>query len=206
MVKKRGFTLIELVLVVALIGILTMLAIPSFSSSANYTHKNITNVTHKIFANAIEYWSKDNINPIQKPANFKSINSQGHTVGDYISNPEILKDTNLVEKEEKINFAGKEKIVKVLEEDADKKNVVNVHFEDGVLHTIYKEDNGELNQDISIVFKVFEDIEYNKEAQSTTVSEQLKAQNMLVYTDDYSKENAGYEEYIYKKPKKEPKE
>lgn len=195
-IKKRGFTIIEMTLVVAILSILILLAVPSFKSSANYMHKNSTNTIHKVLANAIEYWSKDNINPIQKPANFNSINSQGHTVIEYLSNKDIIKDTNLkIEKKEvTINERGDKKTVQYTTVDSSATGVVDVIFEDGVLHTIFINDDGTHNDDISVVFKVFDDLEYDKASNKVTGQKTLKEKNMLLYDI--------YKEFTYSNPDK----
>ena len=70
--KSGGFTLVELITVVVILGILLMMVVPTMSETRDGVGKNQANTTHKIFVNAIDYWVKDNINPAQRPANFFS--------------------------------------------------------------------------------------------------------------------------------------
>ena len=93
--KSRGFTLVELITVVVILGILLMMVVPTMSETKDGVSKNQTNTIHKIFVNAIDYWIKDNINPAQRPANFFSKNSQGKNVLDYISVKDVFDSTNI---------------------------------------------------------------------------------------------------------------
>ena len=83
--KSGGFTLVELITVVVILGILLMMVVPTMSETRDGVGRNQANTTHKIFVNAIDYWIKDNIKPAQTPENFFIKNSQRKNVVDYIS-------------------------------------------------------------------------------------------------------------------------
>lgn len=92
--RKNAFTFIELLIVVAILGLLLMIASPSFVQSRQFHQKNMVNTTNKVLISAINYWIKDNIDPSQRPSDFNSRNSQGKAVFEYISNREILSTKN----------------------------------------------------------------------------------------------------------------
>ena len=60
MSRKRGFTLVEMMIVVALIGILTSIAIPNFIQARDASCRNacISNLTQ--LNSAIDMWNIDN--------------------------------------------------------------------------------------------------------------------------------------------------
>lgn len=93
--KKRGFTLVELMVVVAILGILLLMVFPSLSSATDFNAKNRVNTTNKIILSAIDSWSRDNIVTNMPLVDLNSINSQGKRVYQYISNNEIFTYTNL---------------------------------------------------------------------------------------------------------------
>ena len=107
MKKNKGFTMAEMLVAIAILTILMGLAVPFFKPAKEFVNKNKTNTTKKILINAIEYWSKDNINPIQKPADFNAVNSQNKKVFEYISNNEVYKDSNMqIEEKDGNNYTA----------------------------------------------------------------------------------------------------
>lgn len=94
--RKKAFTFIEIMIVVAILSILLLMVTPSFVQSRAYHQRNLVNTTNKILISAIDYWIKDNFDPSQRPSDFNSRNSQGKAVFEYISNREILsfRDSN----------------------------------------------------------------------------------------------------------------
>ena len=95
MKKYKGFSMMELMVVIAIMSILMMIAIPNMGQVFSFTNKNMINTTNKVIISAIDYWVKDNRNPSQRPDNFNSQNSQGKRVFEYISNNEIYNYTNM---------------------------------------------------------------------------------------------------------------
>ena len=136
--KSRGFTLVELTVVVVIIGILLMMVTPTMSITRNGVSKNQTNTIHKIFVNAVDYWIKDNINPAQRPANFFSKNSQGKEVLDYISVRDVFDSTNISKD------SGSATGYNLNTPFVDGERQIQVTFEKGVLKTrfMFKEPDG----------------------------------------------------------------
>ena len=95
MKKYKGFSMMEMMVVIAIMSILMMISIPNMGQVFSFTNKNMINTTNKVIMSAIDYWVKDNRNPSQRPDNFNSQNSQGKRVFEYISNNEIYNYTNM---------------------------------------------------------------------------------------------------------------
>ena len=95
MKKYKGFSMMEMMVVIAIMSILMMIAIPNMGQVFSFTNKNMINTTNKVIISSIDYWVKDNRNPSQRPDNFNSQNSQGKKVFEYISNNEIYNYTNM---------------------------------------------------------------------------------------------------------------
>ena len=95
MKKYKGFSMMEMMVVIAIMSILMMISIPNMGQVFSFTNKNMINTTNKVIISAIDYWVKDNRNPSQRPDNFNSQNSQGKRVFEYISNNEIYNYTNM---------------------------------------------------------------------------------------------------------------
>ena len=95
MKKYKGFSMMELMIVIVIMAILMMIAIPNTRQVFSFTNKNMINTTNKVIISSIDYWVKDNRNPSQRPDNFNSQNSQGKRVFEYISNNEIYNYTNM---------------------------------------------------------------------------------------------------------------
>jgi len=129
--KSGGFTLVELITVVVILGILLMMVVPTMSETRDGVGRNQANTTHKIFVNAIDYWIKDNINPAQRPANFFSKNSQGKNVLDYISVNDVFQSTNI--SKDSSSATG----YKLNTPFEDGSRQIEVKFERGVLKTTF---------------------------------------------------------------------
>ncbi|MBS6064164.1 type II secretion system protein [Criibacterium bergeronii] len=194
MKKNKGFTMAEMLVAIAILTILMGLAVPFFKPAKEFVNKNKTNTTKKILINAIEYWSKDNINPIQKPADFNAVNSQNKKVFEYISNNEVYKDSNMQIEEKD----GNKELVFVNDKDNDGKDdteIVIVNFEKGVLTTSYLNSDNELSN--STAFLSIQNLE------------NLGATSIENYEDKHRKflileKNDGYKELVYDKPKLTP--
>lgn len=144
--KRRGFTMIEVLVVVAIMGILMLMAIPSLKPVLEYDDRNKVESMKNIIIDAIDYWSKDNIEPGQKPSGFYARNSQNRTVSDYIMNKELFIQTNL-----ELDNSG---VVK--QKDVEDSKTIRVTFNKGVLNLLLIKDGVE-NNDISAVFYVSEE-------------------------------------------------
>lgn len=128
MKKRNGFTFAELIVIVAIIGILVSMAVPSIEPALRYTEKNKVNVVHKILINAVDSWVKANYDAAQRPDNINSKNSQGRAVYEYISSQEVYQGANLIKGTDRVTFGPKE---------AEK---VFVKFEKGVITTEFVND------------------------------------------------------------------
>jgi prepilin-type N-terminal cleavage/methylation domain-containing protein len=58
--KKRGFTLVEIMIVVAIIGLLAAIAIPSFSKIRSESRKSTCQNSQRLVRDAIEQWAMAN--------------------------------------------------------------------------------------------------------------------------------------------------
>ena len=148
MKKYKGFSMMELMVVIAIMSILMMIAIPNMGQVFSFTNKNMINTTNKVIISAIDYWVKDNRNPSQRPDNFNSQNSQGKRVFEYISNNEIYNYTNMqiqknADGSEYMSFKSGEKDIPI-----------TVKFEEGVLSITPKEEK--YKEKNKVVYGVFE--------------------------------------------------
>lgn len=148
--KLKGFTIIEILVVVAILSILMALTLPNFTSMNKLTSKNLANTTHKIFINAIDNWVKDNNSPNIRPANFTVKNSQGRTVLDYISNNDVYAITNIT-KEKKSDGTYVYKFDNKLEDG----RKINILFSNGILITSFLNEKNELEKSESLISGVF---------------------------------------------------
>lgn len=148
MKKYKGFSMMEMMVVIAIMSILIMVAIPNMGQVFSFTNKNMINTTNKVIISAIDYWVKDNRNPSQRPDNFNSQNSQGKKVFEYISNKEIYNYTNMqIQK----NADGSE----YMSFKSDEKDIpITVKFEEGVLSITPKEEK--YKEKNTVVYGVFE--------------------------------------------------
>lgn len=137
-------------MVVAILGILLGIAVPSLIPATNFANKNKVNTMHKICMSAIDSWIKSNYDPIQRPDNFNSRNSQGVAVFEYIKNKEIFDVSNL-----EISGSDSNKFLKEKEGEVGK---VYIKFEEGVLKTSYIEKSTDTVETpaIQIVYGVYE--------------------------------------------------
>lgn len=149
MKKVKAFTLYELVLVVAILGILMGIAIPSLLPATNFANKNKVNTMHKVCISAIDSWIRANYDPIQRPDNFNSRNSQGVAVYEYIKSKEIFSMSNLeIDKMQDFLRQKDQEIGKVY-----------ITFNNGVLKTTYAASQAEIDDqkpELQIVHGVFE--------------------------------------------------
>lgn len=148
MKKYKGFSMMEMMVVIAIMSILIMVAIPNMGQVFSFTNKNMINTTNKVIISAIDYWVKDNRNPSQRPDNFNSQNSQNKKVFEYISNKEIYNYTNMqIQK----NADGSE----YMSFKSDEKDIpITVKFEEGVLSITPKEEK--YKEKNTVVYGVFE--------------------------------------------------
>lgn len=58
--KKRGFTLVEIMIVVAIIGLLAAIAIPSFSKIRSESRKSTCQNGQRMIRDAVEQWAMAN--------------------------------------------------------------------------------------------------------------------------------------------------
>lgn len=95
--KRKGFTLMELIVVIVIMGILLMVAIPRLGSYLFAANFKKAQFTHQTIVYSMKEWSLDNRNKNQIPGSFTVANSQGKRVVDYIreNNREFF-DQNIV--------------------------------------------------------------------------------------------------------------
>lgn len=87
--KKKGFTLFEVIIVIAVMGILMSMAAPSLRNMANIGRSLSNSEKHKMVVFAIQTWTDENKWAYQRPGDFVVKNSQGKTVVDYIKETEL---------------------------------------------------------------------------------------------------------------------
>ncbi len=97
MKKYNAFSIIEVVIVIAIISILTMIAIPSTAQIAKYQIRNSINNKNVILLSAVDSWKRDNFDNTKKPITIHlDKNTQNLTVLDYIKDESFYEDTNIV--------------------------------------------------------------------------------------------------------------
>lgn len=59
--RRKGFTLVETMIVVSIIGLLSAVAIPSFRSARSKSLYNTKQRNARLVANSVEMWAMDNL-------------------------------------------------------------------------------------------------------------------------------------------------
>lgn len=99
---KKGFTLVELLGVLVILGLLALITVPIITNSINSSKKNLKEVEIKNIVKAAKDWAADNMDklPSFSPETSGSCNVSIETLvsGGYIDQP-INPDTN-------VNFGG----------------------------------------------------------------------------------------------------
>lgn len=172
--KKRGFTLIEMLVVLAILSILLLMAVPNLKGVFEYNDKQLVQLVDKALITAVDYWSKDNINPTQIPANIdRATNSQGKKVYDYIQNDEIYNFTNYKKKAQDTKEVEKKNDSEL--EDMNK--MVKIDFENGILNLTFVKDGREYDD-----FKVEHDLLLDEKGKKRDLKES-KDINLLIEGD-----------------------
>jgi len=58
--KRKGFTLIELIVVIAILGVLMLIAVPRFTGTLNNAKKTADDATEKVIQSAVDLYRADN--------------------------------------------------------------------------------------------------------------------------------------------------
>jgi prepilin-type N-terminal cleavage/methylation domain-containing protein len=72
-INRQGFTLVEMMIVVSLIGLLAAIAVPSFLRSRNAAHRSNCINNLKQIDSAIQLWATEYHKPQSAPVNFSDI-------------------------------------------------------------------------------------------------------------------------------------
>lgn len=81
--KRKGFTLIELVVVIAILGILAAIAIPRFTQMTDKANQSAFESTHRTIVAAVQMYMAANDG--EKPANLDALSG-------YLNDPSSIKD------------------------------------------------------------------------------------------------------------------
>lgn len=92
--KKKGFTLFEVIIVIAIMAILMMMMAPKLKDMANIGESLSNSEKHRMVIFAIETWSQENKWSYQRPGDFEVRNSQGKTVVDYLKTTDFEAKTD----------------------------------------------------------------------------------------------------------------
>ncbi|MDO5095502.1 MAG: type II secretion system protein [Peptostreptococcaceae bacterium] len=92
--RKRAFTSIELIAVLAIMGIILLIAMPKMSIYIETSEQTQVKYNHQTLIYCMREWSLNNKNKNIIPASFTVKNSQGKTLVDYLQyyNNELYKD------------------------------------------------------------------------------------------------------------------
>ena len=103
--NKKGFTLIELISVIVILGILALIAFPSILSSINNSEKNLENDNKNIILSGAKSYVNDNANLFLRDSDYSycikisTLYDEGYTdtvIGIKTNDSVLLKDEVLV--------------------------------------------------------------------------------------------------------------
>ena len=88
---KKGFTLIEMIAVVGIIGLMSIIVMPTIINQVANKKEDLSDATKKVIFSATELYMNDNINDYpNKPSNIYCIKLQTLVKSGYLKSP--LKD------------------------------------------------------------------------------------------------------------------
>ena len=87
--KKRGFTLVEVMIVVSIIGFLTMIAVPAFMSYRLDARRTICQTNLKTIFNAKGSWTAAHINNSTVVPGYNLTGEDINNVRDYMEQPNL---------------------------------------------------------------------------------------------------------------------
>lgn len=97
MKNRKGFTLIELMIVIAIIGILAAMAIPNFKKAREQAREKACYSNIRVLLGAIEMYNMDHSVPMETPEQSKLLGTNGYLKAEVVC-PEAngsYKGTNL---------------------------------------------------------------------------------------------------------------